>query len=56
MRGKRGPRYRWLGKAVAVLTDGEFAHAGCPRLRGAAARRECAAGARTMDQALETFS
>src|SRR5262249_52892159 len=49
----RAPCYRWLGKAVAVLTDGEFARAGCPRLRGAAARRECVAGARTMDQALE---
>ena len=52
----REPCYRWLGKAVAVLTDGEFARAGCPRLRGAAARRECAAGAQRMDQALETFS
>ena len=29
---------------------------GCPRLRGAAARRACAAGAATMDEALETFS
>jgi hypothetical protein len=55
-RAARAPCYRWLGKAVAVLTDGAFARAGCPRLRGAAARRQCAAGARTMDQALETFS
>jgi hypothetical protein len=52
----QAPCYRWLGKAVAVLTDEEFARAGCPRLRGAAARRECAAGARTMNQALQTFS
>lgn len=52
----RAPCYRWLGKALAVLTDGAFTRAGCPRLRGAAARRECAAGARTMDQALVTFS
>jgi hypothetical protein len=52
----RAPCYRWLGRAVAVLTDGEFARAGCPRLRGALARRECGAGARTMDHALETFS
>ena len=29
---------------------------GCPRLRGAAARRACADGAATMDEALETFS
>jgi hypothetical protein len=48
--------YRWLGKTVAVLTDGAFARDGCPRLRGAAARRTCAAGAATMDDALETFS
>jgi len=48
--------YRWLGKTVAVLTDGAFAREGCPRLRGAAARRACAAGAATMDDALETFS
>jgi hypothetical protein len=52
----RDPCYRWLGKATAVLTDGAFAHAGCPRLRGAAARRACAAGAAAMDEALETFS
>jgi hypothetical protein len=48
--------YRWLGKATAVLTDGAFARDGCPRLRGAAARRACAAGAGAMDEALETFS
>jgi hypothetical protein len=48
--------YRWLGKTVAVLTDGAFAHDGCPRLREAAGRRACAAGAATMDDALETFS
>ena len=47
---------RWLGKATAVLTDGEFARDGCPRLATARARRECAAGAATMDTALETFS
>ena len=54
----RGPRacYRWLGKTLAVLTDGEFARAGCPRLAGAAARRECEAGARRMDEPLVTFS
>jgi hypothetical protein len=56
----RGPAggacYRWLGKTVAVLTDGAFARTGCPRLREAAARRACAAGAATMDEALVTFS
>ena len=46
----------WLGKATAVLTDGAFARDGCPRLATARARRECAAGAASMDTALETFS
>jgi hypothetical protein len=48
--------YRWLGLATAVLTDGAFARDGCPRLRGAAARRACATGAARIDEALETFS
>jgi hypothetical protein len=52
----RGACYRWLGKALAVLTDGEFAQAGCPQLGGAAARRECEAGAAEMDEPLVTFS
>lgn len=52
----RGACYRWLGKALAVVTDGEFERTGCPRLAGAGARRECEAGARSMDEALETFS
>jgi hypothetical protein len=52
----RAACYRWLGKTAAVLTDGAFAREGCPRLRGAAGRRACAAGAATMDDALETFS
>ena len=54
--GARDACYRWLGKATAVLTDGAFAREGCPRLRGAPAARACAAGAATMDEALETFS
>ncbi len=52
----RGACYRWLGKAIAVLTDGEFGREGCPRLAGAAARRECDVGARRMDEPLVTFS
>jgi hypothetical protein len=57
LRGPAGEAcYRWLGKTVAVLTDGAFARTGCPRLREAAARRACAAGAATMDEALVTFS
>jgi hypothetical protein len=55
-RAPRSACYRWLGKALAVLTDGGFARDGCPRLAGAAARRECLAGARTMEDALVTFS
>jgi hypothetical protein len=52
----RGACYRWLGKAIAVLTDGEFGQRGCPRLGRADARRECEAGAREMDEPLVTFS
>jgi hypothetical protein len=48
--------YRWLGKAVAVLTDGAFLRRGCPLLEPADARRACAAGARELESALETFS
>jgi hypothetical protein len=47
--------YRWLGKTITVVTDGAFARSGCPRLE-AAARRACAAGARTSEDALVTFS
>jgi hypothetical protein len=52
----RAACFRWLGKTLAVLTDGEFARAGCPRLGSARARRHCRAGAATMDAALVTFS
>jgi hypothetical protein len=48
--------YRWVGKAIAVLTDGAFEQTGCPKLAAADARRSCVAGARTMDDALVTFS
>ena len=47
-----GECYAWLGKVLAVLTDGEFDCGGL----GARARRSCAAGARTADEPLETFS
>ena len=45
-----------MGKALAVVTDGRFERAGCPKLAAADARRECREGARTMDEALVTFS
>jgi hypothetical protein len=48
--------YWWLGKVLAVLTDGAFEREGCPQLPSARARRECVAGARRMDEALVTFS
>ena len=52
----RAACYRWLGKALAVVTDGRFARSGCPKLATAAARRYCEEGARTMNEALVTFS
>jgi hypothetical protein len=52
----RAACFRWLGKTLAVLTDGKFARAGCPRLDPARARRQCRAGAQTMEEALVTFS
>jgi hypothetical protein len=54
--GARAACYRWLGKALAVVTDGAFGREGCPRLRLAKARRECQAGAQRMEEALVTFS
>jgi hypothetical protein len=51
----RSACYRWLGKALSVLTDGAFGRAGCPRL-AATARGDCRAGARRMNDALVTFS
>jgi hypothetical protein len=52
----RAACFRWLGKTLAVLTDGRFARVGCPRLESARARRQCRAGAETMEEALVTFS
>ena len=54
-----GPRpacYRWLGKALAVVTDGRFGEEGCPQLAAGAARSACRAGASSMEGALVTFS
>ena len=48
--------YRWLGKALAVITDGAFGRTGCPQIPTATARRDCTVGARSMDEALVTFS
>ena len=48
--------YRWLGKSVAVLTDGAFEREGCPLLPSVAARTACRAGAREREGPLVTFS
>jgi hypothetical protein len=47
--------YRWLGKTLAVLTDGGFERSGCPQLTPSGARL-CRQGARSMNKALVTFS
>jgi hypothetical protein len=47
--------YRWLGKTLAVVTDGAFARTGCARL-APDARRACLAGARSAHEPLVTFS
>jgi hypothetical protein len=47
--------YRWLGKTIAVVTDGAFADEGCPQLE-ADAERLCRDGAASMEAALVTFS
>jgi hypothetical protein len=52
----RAACYRWLGKTLAVVTDGVFGQAGCPRLVARDARRLCESGAHQMNEALVTFS
>jgi hypothetical protein len=47
--------YRWLGKTISVVTDGEFGRSGCPQLREPG-RTACAAGAAAIDEPLVTFS
>ena len=51
----RAACYRWLGKTIAVVTDGAFAESGCPQLTPDA-ERLCRDGAASMDTALVTFS
>jgi hypothetical protein len=47
--------YDWLGRTLAVVTNGAFRGLGCTKL-GAAARSACVDGARKMNLALVTFS
>jgi hypothetical protein len=48
--------YRWLGRVLAVVTDGAFETTGCPEIASPSGRAACVEGARTTDQPLETFS
>jgi hypothetical protein len=48
--------YRWFGRTLAVLTDGNFRTSGCPQLEDASARGHCERGARRTSLALRTFS
>ena len=47
--------YRWLGKTMAVVTNGAFGEDGCVQLNGPA-KDACRAGAREMNGPLVTFS
>jgi len=51
----RAACYRWLGKTIAVVTNGAFAESGCPQLTPNG-ERLCRDGAASMDAALVTFS
>ncbi len=53
--GLRRGCYEWLGRTLAVVTNGVFRERGCRQL-GPSARRACVAGAERIDDALVTFS
>jgi len=48
--------YRWLGKTLGVVTDGKLLESGCPKLPEGTPRRACAAGVKSMQGPLVTFS
>jgi hypothetical protein len=48
--------YAWLGTALNVVRNGQFGDEGCGELMYAATRDACAAGARSYNNALQTFS
>ena len=54
-RAARRGCYEWLGRTLAVVTNGAFRERGCTKL-GPVARGACAAGALNMNDALVTFS
>ncbi len=51
----RAACYRWLGTALAVVTNGRFRVLGCPFI-GLRGRQPCTEGALRMNDALVTFS
>jgi hypothetical protein len=53
--GVRDGCYEWLGRTLAVVTNGSFRTRGCGALQPAA-RRACVVGAKEMNAALVTFS
>jgi hypothetical protein len=48
--------YRWLGRVLSVVTNGEFGELGCPTAPSERGRRACVEGARATGGPLETFS
>jgi hypothetical protein len=48
--------YRWLGKVLSVLTNGEFDGYGCDSAPDARSRRACLQGAAESNEPLVTFS
>jgi hypothetical protein len=48
--------YAWLGRTLAVLTDGTFRQSGCAQLEPQHARISCSAGGARMGRPLRTFS
>ena len=48
--------YAWLGEALNVVGNGGFGDKGCGELKYATTRATCAAGARSYNGALQTFS
>jgi len=48
--------YSWIGRTLAVLTDGEFRTSGCAQLETEDARVSCTAGGARMGRPLRTFS
>jgi hypothetical protein len=53
--GVQSDCYEWLGRTLAVVTNGAFRERGCTKL-AASARNACVAGAKRLDAALVTFS